>query len=52
LELFRYKYTPSTSLFGFSTTGKIGVYDQGGFIHTFGSSEEEFKDEVIELKKK
>jgi hypothetical protein len=52
LELFRFQYTPSKSLFGFSTTGKVGVYDQGGFVHTFGSSQEDFKHEIEELKKK
>jgi hypothetical protein len=52
MEFFRFKYTPSTSLFGFSTTGKVGVYDQGGFIKVFSSSQEEFKNEVEELKEK
>ncbi|CAF1423747.1 unnamed protein product [Adineta steineri] len=45
-----FKYTPSTSLFGFKTTGKVGVYDQGGFTHTFGSSQEEYKNDIEKLK--
>lgn len=48
----RFRYTPSTSLFGFRTTGKVGVYDQGGFIKTSGSSQEEFINEIGELKDK
>jgi hypothetical protein len=30
----------------------MDVYDQGGFIKTFGSSKEEFTNEVGELKDK
>ncbi|UJR20747.1 hypothetical protein I4U23_023865 [Adineta vaga] len=45
-----FKYTPSTSLFGFTTTGRVGEYDQGGYVHTFASSQEEFKNEIAELK--
>jgi hypothetical protein len=52
LELFRFKYTPSKSLFSSSVTGKMGVYDKGGFIKTFSSSQEEFKNEIEELKEK
>ena len=49
---FRYKYTPSKSLFKSSTTGKISSYDQGGFVKIFGSSQEELKREIEELKEK
>ena len=52
IHIFRFKYTPSNSLFGFRTTGQMGVYDQGGFIKVFGSSQEEFKNEIEELKEK
>ncbi len=52
LEFFRFKYTPSKSLFSSSITGKVGVYDKGGFIKTFGSSQEQFKNEIQELKEK
>jgi hypothetical protein len=52
LELFRYKYTSTKSLFKSSITGKEGSYDQGGFIKIFGSSQEEFKREIEELKEK
>ncbi|CAF0976109.1 unnamed protein product [Adineta ricciae] len=45
-----FKYSPSTSLFGFRTTGKVGEYDQGGYVHTFGSSQDEFKSQIAELK--
>jgi hypothetical protein len=39
-------------MFGFRTTGKMGVYDQGGFIKLFGSSQETFINEINELKDK
>jgi hypothetical protein len=52
LKLFRYKYTSTKSLFKSSITGKVGSYDQGGFIKIFGSSQEEFKREIEELKEK
>lgn len=48
----RFRYTPSKSLLGFRTTGKVGVYDQGGFIKTLGSTHEEFTNELEELKQK
>lgn len=49
---FRFKHTPSKTLFSSSITGKVGVYDQGGFMKTFSSSQEEFKNEIEELKEK
>ena len=49
---FRYQHSPSKSLFSSSITGRVGVYDKGGFIKTFSSSQEEFKKEVEELKEK
>lgn len=49
---FRFQHTPSKSLFSSSITGKMGVYDQGGFIKTLASSQEEFKNEIEELKEK
>ena len=49
---FSFRYTPSTSLFGFRTTGQVGVYDQGGFIKLFGSTLEQFQNEMVELKEK
>jgi hypothetical protein len=49
---FRFQYTPSTSWFGLSTTGQVSVYDQGGYIQTFGSSQEEFLAEIEVLKDK
>ncbi len=52
LKLFRYKYTPTKSIFKSSVTGKISSYDQGGFVKIFGSSQEEFKQEIEELKEK
>jgi hypothetical protein len=52
LFCFRYKYTPPKSLFSSSITGKVGSYDKGGFIKTFGSSQEEFIKEIEELKEK
>ncbi|CAF2097381.1 unnamed protein product [Rotaria magnacalcarata] len=45
-----FKYTPHNSIVRSSTTGKVGVYDEGGFMKIFGSSQEEFKREVEELK--
>ena len=51
-ERFRYKYTPSKSIFKSSITGKVGSYDQGGFVKIFSSSQEEFKREIEELKEK
>ncbi|CAF4557671.1 unnamed protein product, partial [Rotaria socialis] len=45
-----FKYTPHNSIVRSSTTGKVGVYDEGGFMKIFGSSQEEFKREVNELK--
>ena len=44
-----FKYTPSTSWFGLSTTGQVSVYDQGGFTMTFGSSSTEFAAEISQL---
>lgn len=52
MDGFRYKHSPSKSLFSSSITGRVGVYDKGGFIKTFSSSQEEFKKEVDELKEK
>lgn len=51
-NLFRFKYTPHNSIIRSSTTGKVGVYDEGGFIKIFSSSQEEFKNEVEQLKEK
>ncbi|CAF1607821.1 unnamed protein product, partial [Adineta ricciae] len=44
-----FKYTPSTSWFGLSTTGQVSVYDQGGFTMTFGSSSAAFATEINQL---
>ncbi|CAF1607541.1 unnamed protein product [Adineta ricciae] len=44
-----FKYTPSTSWFGLSTTGQVSVYDQGGFTMTFGSSSTVFATEIDQL---
>lgn len=46
----RFEYTPSTSWFGLSSTGQVSVYDQGGYIQTFGSTEQNFSDTIQELK--
>ena len=51
-RIFSFRYTPSNSLFGFRTTGQVGVYDLGGFIKLFGSTLEEFQNEITELKEK
>ncbi|CAF3527805.1 unnamed protein product [Rotaria socialis] len=45
-----FKYTPSTSWFGLSTTGEVSVYDQGGFIELFGLTKETFLEEIQKLK--
>ncbi|CAF5152093.1 unnamed protein product, partial [Rotaria socialis] len=47
-----FKYTPSTSWFGLSTTGEVSVYDQGGFIELFGLTKETFLEEIQKLKDK
>jgi len=52
LDIFSFKYSPPRSLFSSSLTGKVGVYDKGGFIKTFSSSQEEFKNEIEQLKEK
>ena len=44
-----FKYTPSTSWFGLSTTGQVSVYDQGGFTMTFGSTAAEFAAQISQL---
>ncbi|CAF3951966.1 unnamed protein product [Rotaria sp. Silwood2] len=38
-----FKHTPSNSIIRHSTTGKVGVYDQGGFVKIFGSSQKNLK---------
>ncbi|CAF3530095.1 unnamed protein product [Rotaria sordida] len=45
-----FRHTPINSIIRSSTTGKVGVYDQGGFIKILGSSQEEFKNEIEALK--
>ncbi|UJR28851.1 hypothetical protein I4U23_010075 [Adineta vaga] len=45
-----FKYTPSTSWFGLSTTGRVSVYDQGGYTKTFAATAAEFTAEIEDLK--
>ncbi|CAF3528019.1 unnamed protein product [Rotaria sp. Silwood1] len=45
-----FKYTPSLSWFGLTTTGQVSVYDQGGYIKTFGSTQDKFIKDIEELK--
>ncbi|CAF1541141.1 unnamed protein product, partial [Rotaria sordida] len=47
-----FRHTPINSIIRSSTTGKVDVYDQGGFIKILGSSQEEFKNEIEALKEK
>ncbi|CAF0862510.1 unnamed protein product [Rotaria sordida] len=45
-----FKYTPSMSWFGLSTTGQVSIYDQGGYIKTFNSTQDQFTKDIEELK--
>jgi hypothetical protein len=46
----RFLYTASDSWFGLSSTGQVSVYDQGGFIQTFASTQAEFLNQIQVLK--
>ncbi|CAF2671199.1 unnamed protein product [Rotaria sp. Silwood2] len=45
-----FKYTPSMSWFGLNTAGQVSIYDQGGYTKTFGSTQDQFMNDIEELK--
>ena len=50
--LFRFKYTPAESWFGLSTTGRVSIYDQGGFIQNLADTQQKYFEQIQYLKDK